>query len=183
MGRPKNFSREEVLGKALPLFWKRGFADTGLHDLEKATGVNKSGLYTEFKDKADLFLACLQHYRDTRKGRAVLSAEPLGWGNVERFLKYRLLATDGLRGCFAINSMRETGLLPARAGEMMEEHRNELKSLVLKNIAAEKTGMPPKALAEIVSTFFSGLCIEENLRAGKPPIRKVRDFMRFLRTA
>jgi hypothetical protein len=41
MGRPKNFSREEVLEKAMPVFWKHGFADTSLQDLEQATGVNQ----------------------------------------------------------------------------------------------------------------------------------------------
>ena len=46
MGSSKNFSREEVLEKAMPLFWKHGFADTSLQELERATGVNKSGLYT-----------------------------------------------------------------------------------------------------------------------------------------
>jgi hypothetical protein len=30
MGRPKGFIREEVLEKAMPAFWKRGFADTSL---------------------------------------------------------------------------------------------------------------------------------------------------------
>ena len=56
MGRPKGFERSEVLDKALQLFWKKGFADTSLQDLEKATGVNKSGLYSEFKDKDEIFL-------------------------------------------------------------------------------------------------------------------------------
>jgi hypothetical protein len=55
MGRPKNFNREGVLEKALPVFCRRGFADASLHQLEMATGVNKSGLYSEFKDKEDLF--------------------------------------------------------------------------------------------------------------------------------
>ena len=60
MGRPKNFSREGVLEKAMPVFWKYGFADTSLQELEKATGVNKSGLYSEFADKGDLYLeSCL----------------------------------------------------------------------------------------------------------------------------
>jgi macrolide transport system ATP-binding/permease protein len=30
MGRPKSFSREDVLGKAMPVFWKQGFAGTSL---------------------------------------------------------------------------------------------------------------------------------------------------------
>jgi hypothetical protein len=49
MGRRKNFTREAVLEKALPVFWRVGFAEASLHELEQATGVNKSGLYAEFK--------------------------------------------------------------------------------------------------------------------------------------
>ena len=49
--------------RALPVFWKRGFADASLHELEVATGVNKSGLYFEFKDKELLKgLAELEYY-------------------------------------------------------------------------------------------------------------------------
>jgi len=87
MGRPKNFSREEVLDKAIPVFWHHGFADTSLQDLERATGVNKSGLYTEFRDKEDLFVACLRHYLESQGKRGLLTKEPLGWKNVETFLK------------------------------------------------------------------------------------------------
>ena len=53
MARPRNFSREGVLEKALPVFWKHGFADASLQEREKATGVNKSGLYSEFSGKED----------------------------------------------------------------------------------------------------------------------------------
>jgi hypothetical protein len=50
MGRPKSFNREDVLKKAMPVFWRRGFADASLHELELATWVNKSGLYSEFEE-------------------------------------------------------------------------------------------------------------------------------------
>src|ERR1700757_2883088 len=86
MGRPKKFSREEVLDKALPLFWKRGFADTCLQDLEKVTGVNKSGLYSEFKDKEDLYLAALQRYVENTDSRKILDEPPHGWHNIEKFM-------------------------------------------------------------------------------------------------
>ena len=39
MGRPKSFSREDVLEKAMPVFWKRGFAATSLQDLEDRKSV------------------------------------------------------------------------------------------------------------------------------------------------
>jgi AcrR family transcriptional regulator len=62
MGRQENFTREAVLEKALPVFCRVGFAEASLHELEQATGVNKSGLYAEFKDKEDLFVQSLRYY-------------------------------------------------------------------------------------------------------------------------
>jgi hypothetical protein len=62
MGRPKNFSREGVLEKTIPVLWKHGFADASLQDLERAAGAIKSGLYAEFKGKEDLILASSRHY-------------------------------------------------------------------------------------------------------------------------
>ena len=100
MGRPKGFSREEVLEKAMPVFWKHGFADTSLQDLERATCVNKSGLYTEFRDKEDLFVACLRHYLESQEKRGLLTKEPLGWKNVETFLKNGLSTRVSSRDVF-----------------------------------------------------------------------------------
>src|SRR5260221_383943 len=85
MGRPKNFTRDAVLEKALPVFWRRGFADASLHELEQATGVKKSGLYAEFKDKEDLFVQSLRYYLESLEEKGLLTAEPLGWNNIERF--------------------------------------------------------------------------------------------------
>ena len=107
MGRPKNFNREEVLEKAMPVFWKHGFSDTSLQELERATGVNKSGLYSEFRDKEDLFVACLRHYLESQEKRGLLTKEPLGWENVETFLKHGPLNKEAQKGCFSVNSMRE----------------------------------------------------------------------------
>ena len=100
MGRPKNFSRKGVLEKALPLFWRRGFAEASLHQLEVATGVNKSGLYSEFKDKEDLFIQSLQYYLESREQKGLLTAEPLGWNNIERFLKMGPCSMEGQKGMF-----------------------------------------------------------------------------------
>src|ERR1700678_2478448 len=115
MGRPKSFSREQVLEKAMPVFWKHGFADTSLQELERATGVNKSGLYTEFRDKEDLFVACLRHYLESQGKRGLLIREPLGWKNVETFLKNGPLNKGEQQGCFSVNSMREMSILPDEA--------------------------------------------------------------------
>jgi TetR/AcrR family transcriptional regulator, copper-responsive repressor len=182
MGRPKNFSREEVLDKAMPVFWKLGFADTSLQDLERATGVNKSGLYTEFRDKEDLFVACLRHYLDSQGKRGLLTKEPLGWNNVENFLKHGPLSRGDQQGCFSVNSMREFAILPREAYGAVTENRALLERLLALNIEAEKPKMNPSAIAEMVLSFFSGLCIERNLKSGKASsARKIENFMAALR--
>ena len=182
MGRPKSFSREEVLQKAMPVFWKHGFADTSLQELERATGVNKSGLYTEFRDKKDLFVACLRHYLESQAKRGLLSKEPLGWNNVENFLKNGPLNKGEQQGCFSVNSMREVAILPDEAYAVMTESRALLERLLAMNIEAEKPGMAPSAIAEMVVSFFSGLCIERNLNSGKTSSnRMIENFMTALR--
>jgi AcrR family transcriptional regulator len=183
VGRPKSFRREEVLEKAMPVFWKHGFADTSLQELERATGVNKSGLYTEFRDKEDLFVACLRHYLESQGKRGLLTKEPLGWNNVEAFLKNGPLNKGEQQGCFSVNSMREFAILPDEAYAVVTENRAMLQRLLAMNIEAEKPRMAPSAIAEMVLSFFSGLCIEHNLKPGKASSnRKIENFMTALRS-
>jgi AcrR family transcriptional regulator len=183
MGRPKGFNREEVLEKAMPVFWKHGFADTSLQDLERATGVNKSGLYTEFRDKEDLFMACLRYYLESQGKRGLLTKEPLGWKNIENFLKNGPLYKGEQQGCFSVNSMREFAILPDEAYAVVTENRALLEHLLAMNIGAEKPTMASSAIAEMVLSYFSGLCNERNLKFGKSSsTRKIKSFMTALRS-
>lgn len=181
MGRPKNFSRDGVLEKALPVFWRHGFAATSLQDLEQATGVNKSGLYSEFKDKEDLFLASLLHYLDS-VGEEAASPHHLGWDNIERFFKLTCKRADAQRGCFAVNSMREFAVLPREAQGLVADGRAAMRQFFVANIQAEHTKLDPIVLADMVLTFFSGLCIEQNLKASKAStLRKIDNWMQVIR--
>jgi AcrR family transcriptional regulator len=181
MGRSKNFSREGVLEKALPVFWKHGFADTSLQELEKATGVNKSGLYAEFADKGDLYLESLRHYLKKWQKEGLLTAEPLGWKNVERFLKLAPCSLEGQKGCFSVDSMNQFAVLPAAAQEIVSKSRAFLKDLIARNVEAEKPKMKPTVLAEMILTFFTGISMEQHLKVSKASMnRKVHDFMKIV---
>ena len=183
MARPRNFSREGVLEKALPVFWKHGFADASLQELEKATGVNKSGLYSEFEDKEDLFVQSLRYYLEGLEKKGLLTAEPLGWNNIERFLKMGPCSMEGQKGCFAVSSMREFAILPPEAVGIIIRSRSKLKQLIAKNIEVERPKMNANSLAELVLTFFTGLSMEHNLRSSRSSIvRKIDDLMNIVRT-
>src|ERR1700730_11040053 len=182
MGRPKNFSREGVLEKALPIFWKYGFADTSLQKLEKATGVNKSGLYAEFADKGDLYLESLRHYSKKRQEEEFLTAKPLGWKNIERFLKLGPCSLEGQKGCFSVNSMNQFAVLPSAAQEIVSKGRSFLKDLMARNVEAEKPRMTPTVLAAMLLTFFTGISMEQHLKGSKASMnRKADGCMRVVR--
>src|SRR6267143_1304461 len=182
MARPRNFSREGVLEKALPVFWKHGFADASLQELEKATGVNKSGLYSEFSGKEELFLESLRFYLD-RMPLGLLMVEPLGWDNIEQFLKLGPRNTEGQKGCFAISSIRELAILPPAAIEILGHSPVQLKQLIAKNIEAEKPKADVNDLAGMVLTFFAGLSVEQNLKSSRANTgRKVDNLMQILRS-
>ena len=182
MGRPRKFSRESVLEKALPVFWQHGYAGTSVQDLEQATGVNKSGLYSEFKGKEDLFLESLRFYFETRGGTDIMVREPLGWGNVEAFIRLSEDHPNGQSGCFSVNSMREFSDLPSDVHDLVASTRARLKPLVVQNIQAENPSMDAEALAELVMVFFSGICIEQNMASGKRAANdRINSFMQAMR--
>src|ERR1700677_2383829 len=174
MSRPRKFSREGVLEKRLPVFWKHGYADASLQELETATGVNKSGLYSEFAGKEELFLESLRFYLERLSSLAFLRADPLGWDNVERFLKLGPRNDEGQKGCFAISSMRELAILPPAAIELLGRGRAQLKQLIAENIEAEKPKAAVHDVADMVMTFFADLIVEKTRRSSRASIgRKV----------
>jgi TetR/AcrR family transcriptional regulator, copper-responsive repressor len=182
MGRRKQFSREGVLDKTIPVFWKHGLAETTVQDLELATGVNKSGLYAEFEDKEDLFVASMRQYLDVLMGRGTLTKPPLGWNNVQNFLKLSY-GSWGQKGCFSVNSMREFSDLPPKARQLMVANVTKIHRQLADNLAAERGNVDDNdSFAGLILTFFSGICLEQNLGPDRTRItKKIENFMQLIR--
>lgn len=183
MARTKDYDRTELLKTTTQLFWRQGLADTSLADIERSTGVNKSSLYAEFADKDDLFVASLTHYIQTNRVYETLSREPLGKTNLSEFLELGK-SCSGQRGCFVVNSMRESAILPARAKDVIHSHLKKVKTLLVANIKAAHAPLSsprqsPESIADLILTFNAGLCLE--LNAVKSPVRdKITAFMQLI---
>ena len=59
MPRPKEFDPQEVLDKAVDLFWRQGYEFTSIQDLVDHLGINRASLYETFGDKHQLFLGAI----------------------------------------------------------------------------------------------------------------------------
>ncbi|MET7270975.1 TetR/AcrR family transcriptional regulator [Streptomyces flaveolus] len=62
MAGKKQFDMDTALDAAMIQFWRAGYADTSVHDLSRATGLNRSSIYSSLGDKDTLFLRCLDRY-------------------------------------------------------------------------------------------------------------------------
>jgi AcrR family transcriptional regulator len=58
----KQFDMDTALDAAMIQFWRAGYADTSVDDLSRATGLNRSSIYSSLGDKDTLFLRCLDRY-------------------------------------------------------------------------------------------------------------------------
>lgn len=176
MGRPKCFDRNEVLDKSIQLFWKKGFADTSLQELEKATGVNKSGLYSEFKDKEDLFVHGVKRYIAKSGALEALAQHPLGRKNIEAFLLAGNTCS-GTKGCFLANTLREISILPNVVSREIFSHLDQVKKILVQNIAALNLGDNAELTAELILTYNSGLALRQNMGEIKGVNNQINEFL------
>jgi len=63
MARKKQYIEEEVIDKAMHLFWRNGYESTSMQMLEKEMGINKFSIYSSFGSKRGVFLESLRSYK------------------------------------------------------------------------------------------------------------------------
>ncbi len=63
MARKKEYKEEEVIEKAMHLFWRNGYKNTSMQMLEKEMGINKFSIYASFGNKQGVFLESLKCYK------------------------------------------------------------------------------------------------------------------------
>jgi TetR/AcrR family transcriptional repressor of nem operon len=108
MARPREFDRQEVLAKATVLFWEKGFAETTLDELDRATGLHRGSIYNAFGDKRQLYLDCLDFYgeREMAAAAALLAGAPAPKATRQLFggLVNAVVKHGRRRGCLLCNA-------------------------------------------------------------------------------
>ena len=112
MGRPKTFRPDEILEKAMLLFWQQGYEATTVEDLVRALGLNRSSIYNSFGDKHAVFIAAVEYYCTYVAGqlRTVLENDEKGLDAIKDYyttMAGELSLQGGRKGCFLQNSTLE----------------------------------------------------------------------------
>ncbi|MGQ0561233.1 MAG: TetR/AcrR family transcriptional regulator [Gemmatimonadota bacterium] len=106
-----------ILQTAAAIFAEKGYHDTSIRDISRATGVSLSGLYYYFRSKEELLCLIMDHCFGTvlENAQAVLAAEP----DPERRL--RLFIENHLR--YFVSNMKEMKVLSHEARSLTGDYR------------------------------------------------------------
>jgi TetR/AcrR family transcriptional repressor of nem operon len=163
MGRPRTYDRDDVLQKALLLFWEKGYEGTHLAELVETTGLNRFSLYKEFGGKEGLFAEATGRYMDQLGSLgAHLRREPLGVDNIRTYFE-ALIDYPFRHGCFLVNTLSEKHVVgPGVFGQVRSFVKAGTK-LIQENLdAARERGEIAKdtdveVLARFLVTYEIGL--------------------------
>ncbi len=168
MPRVKTFDEQEVLEKAMTLFWKQGFHATSMQNLVDHLGINRASIYDTFGDKKTLYMRALQLYRCQNR-TSILEFFAQQDSVQEGMKKLMALAAQEAvqdkeqRGCFVVNCTIE--LVPGDRTVFLEVLDNK-KTFIDIFVAFFQKGVergeisPDKdihALASFFFTFYNGL--------------------------
>jgi TetR/AcrR family transcriptional repressor of nem operon len=72
MNRARAFDPSTALGQVVDLFSSKGYSETSMEDIVRATGVSRYGLYGTFGNKRELFEQALEEYAEGMGKRSFL---------------------------------------------------------------------------------------------------------------
>jgi TetR/AcrR family transcriptional repressor of nem operon len=127
MARTKDFDENEVLNKAVELFWHKGYNGTSMQDLVDGLGISRSSLYDTYGDKHTLFIKALESYQCANSAKICSIVNNTGSAKeaIKKLLEFisgELLNDREHKGCFMVNA--EVEIAP---------HDQEVSRIICKN--------------------------------------------------
>ncbi len=191
MARTREFDIDEVLNKAMRLFWSKGYEATSMVELEQTLGINKFSIYNTFGNKQGLYLASLNHYEDNITNQLIrlLTENESGLEAIEKsllFLENTIARQPGI-GCFLLNSGSELGPLDAKVSAKVQNMERKVEDAYYHalTVAQQKgeisNNLNLQDFARFLLSLNHGLItvakLEQNMRTARSSLRFVRQLL------
>ncbi len=178
MARTKEFDENEVLDKALNLFWCRGYNGTSMQDLVDGLGISRSSLYDTYGDKHTLFLTTLERYRTMQAAAMIRMVENATSvrdtiRDLFRFAVGETVADKLQKGCFMVNSAVEVAATDKKVAAIVNRNMQDIESAFCKAIEKGQqrgeitTRHNARSLSRFIFNTFSGLRVAARSGADK----------------
>jgi TetR/AcrR family transcriptional repressor of nem operon len=178
MPRVKLFDENEVLTKAMNLFWKQGYAATSVQDLVSHLGINRASLYDTFGDKEQLFRKSFELYRKTN----IEGLKQFLGGHKdirEGFTKLfdnaiqEAITDKDRKGCFVVNTTTELVPNDESIAEVLQSNKHEFENIFLEYLKKGedagqiKTDQNLESIAALFYTLYNGLRVVSKVQPDK----------------
>ncbi|WP_045835299.1 TetR/AcrR family transcriptional regulator [Hyphomicrobium sp. 99] len=185
-GRPREFDKEEVLDKALHVFWERGYEGTSLSDLTEAMGINRPSLYAAFGNKEELFKLALDRYVEKGPGSVHRDslAQPtarLVVQNLLTSLATSLTDPSNPPGCLAVQGALSCGSAADSIKQELCRRRSTGEQNLCQRFERAKAegdlaqDADPAGLARYVMTVAQGMAVQATGGASRADLLAVVD--------
>ena len=180
----KTFDEQQVLARAMELFWRKGYDGAGMAELLQVMGIGRQSLYDTFGDKRGLFLAALHYYAE--KFQQPLLDVLLGPGDPLARVRGMIAQWEGVasydddcRGCLLANTATEFGLHDEQVQAFVQLRHKKLEDALRRVLeearqAGELSDSPsPRALARSLTTMARGLMVLARTRPSRAEVQDV----------
>ncbi|ABQ07924.1 TetR/AcrR family transcriptional regulator [Flavobacterium johnsoniae] len=168
MARTKEFNEDQVLDKAIEIFWHKGYNGTSAQDLVNHLGLSRSSLYDTFGDKQKLFARALKKYHDENyiKIKEILETAT----NIKETLSviFKLAVVESLedritKGCFMVNSAVELAMHDADIAKIVNDNRKIMEEVFYmavkkgQELGQISSKQEARSLARFIFNNYSGI--------------------------
>jgi TetR/AcrR family transcriptional regulator, transcriptional repressor for nem operon len=169
MARPRSFSTKDAVEAAKAVFWSKGYQDTAISDLERATGLNRSSLYAAFGTKQAIFELALESYLRGFIGPRLAPMERpgAGPGDIEGFFAglagFFRSGTQARQGCLMVNSIAEHEGRDTSLGRRAEAFRDRLTAAFANAMAGPHDAASTAEQAQLLTATTFGIWLSARI--------------------
>ena len=183
-GRPKIFDEQEVIDKAIDVFWKKGFEAASAEELLTAMNIGKGSFYLSFKGgKKELYEKSLDQF--SRKAMDRFQADLAEATDPVRFVKkFFLSMADSpkerqLNGCYLGNAIVEMSNVDTRTknkaarllSRLEESFSDIIRQAQIQNKI--KTKENPDIIARMLINLWNGLNVTRRMYPDTKSLKKL----------
>ena len=161
MPRSPEYDRQQVVERAMAVFWTRGYGRTSIGDLVEATGLNPGSLYAAFGSKKGVFLEALDEYSRgfVRRVRAEAKADKPKIDAIRDILidiVDRSVSGEDCRGCLSVSAQLEMAEHEPDIAARLDAHNRAVRDGFAALIRAAQAGneLPRGKSADGMAAFL-----------------------------
>lgn len=170
MARISTANHDEVIERAMHLFWQGGYKKTSVEDLIQGAGVNRFNLYETFGGKHGLYLKALDKYRDDvfLKRMDKIDEHENGLLGIQEYLESLerfLIDSKGNFTCLMMNSQIELVPKDSKVTKKVSFYFEKMEETFKKALSrAKKAGTIPEDtnigdMAKFLTGSAQGMCV------------------------